>query len=110
MQTCQAALEEATEAHLAPSVIVGISDHETGQNEEEIHCKIAVIEFLIYRACCKSFEYMIPDDHKCSHTSEAVKDCIVSFRCQCTVFHNLMIRQVQPKLSRIGESRKSVVN
>jgi RNA polymerase primary sigma factor len=56
-------------------------EDEARENEEEIYSKISVVEFLIYRACRKSFEYMIPDDHECGYTPEAVKDCIVSFRC-----------------------------
>lgn len=51
MKPCETAFEESPCGHLVPSVIIGIADDETGENEEEIHGQITMIDYLECGTC-----------------------------------------------------------
>ena len=90
METDQTSLEETLQAELRPSVVVCISHDEAGEDEEEVHCKIAVVEFLVDGTCGEAFEYMEPYDHQGCNTSEAVQQFVTWF---CLVIsHSIVIR------------------
>ena len=47
MKTNQSSLEELTERHLRPAIIIRITEHESRQNKEEVNCQVTVIDALI---------------------------------------------------------------
>ena len=44
MKSYETAFEEVAESHPVPPVIVGITDHEAGEHEEEIYRYMAVVQ------------------------------------------------------------------
>lgn len=79
MQTYESALEKFASFHRLPTVVVGVTNHETRQDEKEINGEIAVIEMLVNGTCSKSLKHMIPYHHECRYTSQSVKKRIVGF-------------------------------
>ena len=80
----QPALEEIPEAHrLAQAVVVGIADDKSGEDKEEIHSQIAVVDGSNQRAPCgkrQSLEYMVENHQEGSHTAQAVENLVMRFR------------------------------
>ena len=62
-----------------PSVVIGITDNESRQNEKEIDGQVSVIESLVDGACCKTFENMIQNNHEGRHTAQSVEDFVMGF-------------------------------
>ena len=75
MQSDKAALEEASDSHLVPAVVVGVSDHEAGKDEEEIYGKVAVWE----RGLGVELEDMVDNHYQGRDSAQAVKDEIMGF-------------------------------
>lgn len=80
LQAYQPPPEEILQRHpQPPSVIVGITDHEPREDEEEIHCQVAMVEMLVVGAGGERLEEMVAYHHDGCHAAQAVKDAVVWF-------------------------------
>ena len=88
MQTDQASLEEIPYPHAPadsgsvprpslPPVVVSVSDHEAGEDEEEVHGQIPVIELLVQRTGREALEHVIPYHHQGGHSAQPVQNGVV---------------------------------
>ena len=73
MEPDKTPLEEASRGHLAPPSVVGVAYHEAGEDEEEIHCQVAVGD----GSAGMEFEHMIDDDDQGCDSAEAVKNVVM---------------------------------
>ncbi len=72
MQAYKTSLEESPCAHFVPAVIISISYDEAGKHEEEVHCKIAVVDDLACRAWRIGLENVKQDHQYGGYASETV--------------------------------------
>lgn len=82
VKTYEAALEEAPGGHSVPTIVVGITDDETGEDKEEIDSEIAVIDMLLAAPWCVGFEQVEQYNKYCGYTAESVKDLISRLGCE----------------------------
>ena len=81
MQTNYTPLEESTDTHPIPTVVISITDNKTGKHEKEIHCQIAMIDNLSkMTAACMCFKKMEDNNHDSRHATKSVKNLIMRFR------------------------------
>ena len=122
MQTDQAALEEIPYPHAPadsgsvprpslPAIIVSVSDHEAGEDEEEVHGQIPVIELLVQRTGRKALEHVVPYHHQGGHSAQPVQNGIVRLgiregRCGHSIacFHNQFYLIIVTAYGRIHRS------
>ncbi len=76
VQACDASLAEFPGAHALPAVIVGVTDDEAREHEEEVDGQIAVVEHRKARASRIGFAQMIAHDDECCHTAQSVQDFV----------------------------------
>lgn len=85
LQADQSPPEEILPRHLSPpAVVVGIPHHEAGEDEEEVHRQVAVVELLVVGAGGERLEDMVPDHHDGCHAAQPVQDAVMRFGvCEC---------------------------
>ena len=78
MQTDEATLQEVPRGHLAAgqSVIVGIADDETREDEEEIHSQITVIDDLVGDAFRVGLEQVEAHHQDGCYATETVQNLV----------------------------------
>ena len=69
VQTDKPAFEKIFDGHFLPTVVVGITNHESGKNKEKVDSQVAMIEPLVERAGSESLEYVVKNDHDGSYTA-----------------------------------------
>ena len=80
MQTDEPALEELRDGHLFPPVVIGVSDYESREYEEEIDGQIAVVDPLIQVAGRKGFEDMEPHAGQRRNSAQSVEYIVMRLR------------------------------
>ena len=80
MQAHETPLEERHGREVPPAVVVGVSDDEAREEEEEVDGQVAVIDALVEVARGESLEQVEADDHEGRHAAQSVEDCVVGFR------------------------------
>ena len=74
MQTDNTPLEESTDAHPAPAVVIGITDNKTGKHKEKIYRQVTVIDNLFQViAAGMRFQQMKSDYHYGSYATKPVE-------------------------------------
>ncbi len=56
-----------------PPVVILPHLHEAGEDEEEIHCQVAVGD----GSACMEFEHMVDDDDQGGDSAEAIKNVVM---------------------------------
>ena len=83
MEADQTALEEVAQAHcLSQTVVIGIADDKTGEDEEEIHGKVTVVDGGDDRASGgerQSFKDVVEYHQQGGHSSQSVEEFIMGF-------------------------------
>ena len=73
--------DKVAAAHAAlPTVIVGISDDEAREQEEEIDGQVAMVEALVDGTCGKALEDVVADDQQGCYAPQSVQKFVVWFR------------------------------
>ena len=72
MQPNEPTLGKCPNAHCIAAVVVGITDNETRQHEEEIDGQIAVINNLVEKAGGKSLAYMVANNNEGGNAAQPV--------------------------------------
>lgn len=83
MKPYQTPLEEVLHGKtLAPTVVIGITDNESGKDEEKIHSQVSVIESFNNATAGKSIslEHVVPYNHQGGYATQSVKKVIMRFR------------------------------
>ena len=86
MQARETALEEAPGGHFVPAVIVCIADDKAGQNEEEIHSQVAVVDVLRPKNRDVGLETVKQNYHEGGHAAKPVQNLVTGLGCQIYVF------------------------
>ena len=78
MQTNYTPLEESTDTHPIPTVVISITDNKTGKHKEKIHRQITVIDKLLQMtAAGMCFQQMESDNHYRGYATKPVKNFIM---------------------------------
>jgi len=81
----QPPLAEVPQVHFFPAVVIGVSDDEAGQHEEEVHGQVAVVDDLVrmeLEVPGAAFKHVEQDHHDGGHPAEAVQSGVVRFGSQ----------------------------
>ena len=81
----QPPLAEVPQVHFFPAVVIGVSDDEAGQHEEEVHGQVAVVDDLVHvelEVPGAAFKHVEQDHHDGGHSAEAVQSGVVRFGSQ----------------------------
>jgi len=79
MQADQPALEEFARRHAGPAVVVRIADDEAGEQEEEVHGQVAVVDDLCEAADRVGLAQVERDDRERRDAAQAVEDRVMTF-------------------------------
>ena len=86
VQADETPFEELPDRHLRPTVVVGVADDETREDEEEIDGQVAVVDPLVEVAGRISLEQVKAHDRQRSHAAQPVENVIMRFgirKCGC---------------------------
>src|SRR5450432_252829 len=91
LQTNQPTFIEIPLRHFTPAIVVRVRHHESRQQEKEVYRQITMINNLFKTISTrKSFEYVENNNQDGSHTTQSVKDLVMTFRIgiNCKIFHD----------------------
>lgn len=81
MEADEAPLDEIAHAQpAAPPLVVGVANHESRKEEEEVDGQIAVVEALVDGAGGEGLEEVVPDHQQSGDAAQAVQQFVVGFR------------------------------
>ena len=80
VQAHETPLEELPGREVPPAVVVGVSDDEAREDEEEVDGQVAVVDALVEVARGVGLEQVEADDHEGRHAAQSVEDRVVGFR------------------------------
>ena len=94
LQADETAFEKLADRHAPPAVVVGVTDDEAREDEEEVDGQIAVVDPLVEMARGVGFEEVEADDGQRGYAAQSVEDVVVGFRvgecgCRNTGFRRL---------------------
>ena len=73
MQANESALGKCPDSHCFATFVVGITDDEAREHEEEIYSQITMIDYLVEKTCGESFADMITNDNESSYAAQSVQ-------------------------------------
>ncbi len=80
VEAYEAPPEEPADGHAPlPAVIVGVSDDEAREDEEEVDGQVAVVEHLVDGARGEALEDVVPYDQQRGYATQAVEQFVVGF-------------------------------
>ena len=94
LQADETAFEKLADRHAPPAVVVGVTDDEAREDEEEVDGQIAAVDPLVEMARGVGFEEVEADDGQRGYAAQSVEDVVVGFRvgecgCRNTGFRRL---------------------
>ena len=84
LQADETAFEKLADRHAPPAVVVGVTDDEAREDEEEVDGQIAVVEHLVGRAFGVGFQQMEGHHDHRRHAAQSVEDFVARLRGQVT--------------------------
>ena len=79
VQADETPFEELPDRHLRPTVVVGVADDETREDEEEIDGQVAVVDPLVEVAGRISLEQVKAHDRQRGHAAQSVENVVMRF-------------------------------